>query len=232
MLPKFLHIDITLAHAGRTKKAEFSGYAYIDSGFLQGELLPTTDTISRSEAVLLTAFTLTGCPIAARTPDPCLNPWSATNGEYKGLRTLTATNFSARSRIAAKPDRDGIAMNLRVEVDGELPRLTGIEEPFQEKISQAKLGTLIGLFEAAFRDERGERLTVKAETEYKLPIDTAVLPVWRNITISGFYIAPRFVQVEQIDLFGRELDAREDLSAKILVAGRAAQDSHFTPHVC
>lgn len=217
MKTKSIKIDISLTDNRTTKHASFSGYAFLDSGFLHGEI-SHIDGLSNSESVLLTAFTLTGCPIAARAKDHVLNPWINTKGRYQGRRVLSSEAFSAESRISSVPNGDEIVMKLEVNVEGELPAITGVYEPFQERIAQRQIGELYGQFQVQFTAEKGELVSATAETDYSLPIDFSVEPVWRNITISGVGAAQRFSQFEQIDLFDQQFEADADLAAKIPVA--------------
>lgn len=214
MDPKSIVIWISLTKRNsRPIDATFDGYAYLDAGFLAGAI-PLSNTLSQHDATLLSAFTLTGCPIAARTSERNLNPWVATGGAYTATRLLESATFRAESAIVANPRGSAIEMSLDVRVDGQLPTIDGIKEPFQEKIQHREKGKLLGEFDLTFTDIAGHEYIARAITNYRLPIDFDANTVWRNITILGFTQSGAYKQIEQIDLFSNVEVATSDLVDK------------------
>ncbi|MEA2998492.1 MAG: hypothetical protein QOK17_325 [Sphingomonadales bacterium] len=212
MSVKIIQIGISLSTDSGTKEATLEGYAYLEAGFLKGTIPPGSG-LTTAERTLLTALTFTGCPIAARTTDPELNPWLKTGGAYAGTRVLCTRAFNLRSEIVSEPIGDRIKMSLRAEVVGALPALCGIARPFQEVIRFREAGRLSGDFSLIFRTCEGD-FSARATTEYHLNGVTSAPDVWRNITIESSLPEDSLIQVEQIDLFGSHEAAVADLRAK------------------
>lgn len=213
MLAKAIHIGITVHRDGNcTRTCGFDGYAYLDSGFLVGSI--GQGLVLHDEATLLTAFTLTGCPIAARCEAQHLNPWVYTRGAYRGRRRLVGQDFSVESLLQSRPEGSSVEMELDVSIKGTLPQLSGIARPFQEEISQRSRGRLAGQFDIDFRTGAGCVFTCSAETEYQLDIPFDVQTAWRNITIVAKATRDGLTQVEQIDMFHDRALALEDLNEK------------------
>lgn len=219
MHPKRITIDATIRNNGTSKRAKLNGFAYVDAGFLVGDVAAGSP-FTASELTLLTAFSFTGCPIAARTATPEINPWRSTGGTYVGRRHLDLDGATAKSVLTSFGAEDVIDMTLEIDVTGMMPTLSGIAEPFQEHIRQHSSGNLDGHFEMDFVRDDGTLLHAVARTRYELPIETSSSDAWRNITILAYGDVRGFHQVEQIDLFGNELEANEDLRQKVEIAGR------------
>jgi len=211
---KEISISISLKDRAGQKEACFQGFAYLPSGFLAGGIKPIGQTLSRAELVLLTAFTLTGCPIAARSNKELCNPWVLTGGAYKSHRRVTARHFDARAALTANTIGNQIAMQLNVAYEGVLPGLTSVAAPFQESITQFSRGILSGQFDVLFEDEDGTLHKAHATSEYQLALTIDVPPAWRNITILCFHEMHSLQQVEQIDMFGCVDEAEVDLRQK------------------
>jgi len=225
MKAKTIDISVSLRSETQEKLARVTGYAYIDAGFLVGEF-PVDTPFTVAEQVLLTAFTFTGCPIAARTSQPELNPWLETSGVYIGRRQLISDDFEAHSVISSTASDTGIEMNLDLAYAGKVRSLREIYQPFQESIKESKTGIFEGRFQLSFRTAQQHIVRASATTIYDLPIARHYDSVWRNITIINSLKACGLTQVEQIDLFGNEIDATRDLSEKMSVSlGRSSQDS-------
>ena len=216
MTTKRIRIQAALSGAGAQKTALIEGSAYLESGFLTGLIQSADNTMSRSEQALMTAFTFTGCPIAAHTEVSDINPWVWTGGAYIGRRVLTGDGFSARSELRSRLAEDGIIMDLMLEVDGEVPAIIGVARPFQERIEQQRPGILRGDFDIVFLTDQGE-LSCKAQTEYLLDTSRSVPTVYRNITILTADENGGLRQIEQIDLFDRQDYADDDLKGRIIV---------------
>lgn len=223
MKAKTIDISISLRSDSQEKLARLTGYAYIEAGFLVGEF-PVGAPFTVAEQVLLTAFTFTGCPIAARTSDPGLNPWLETAGAYVGRRQLISDDFEAHSVISSAPSATGMEMSLNLAYAGKVPSLCEIYQPFQECIKESKLGVFEGRFQLSFFTAQQQIVRTTATTIYDLPITRHYDPVWRNITIINSLKTHGITQIEQIDLFGNEIDAKKDLSDKMSVSlGRSLQ---------
>lgn len=207
-------IDIALHNGSNNKHCNLVGYAYIDSGFLAGKIHSKNDDLSESEYLLLSGFTFTGCPIAARTNIKDANPWIWTNGSYEASRSMQGKGFNVLSSISAKGSANEIKMNLAVTIEGVLPEFTTVGRAFQEKIKQKEIGNLEGYFEMDFIDKKGNLVRTHSSTQYKLDVDRAIDPVWRNITILDSASSNYMLQVEQIDLFSDEIVAAKDLEGK------------------
>jgi len=216
MNTKSLDIRISVSNELGTKRTSLAGFAFLDSGFLSGKLLHT-DGLSKEEEVLITAFSFTGCPIAARTSRADLNPWVSTNGSYRSERVLTSDLFQVRSALVSKGMGHHIEMDLQLQISGQVTGLAPIIRPFQEHIIQAGIGLLNGKFSLSFGHASGPVEAI-AETHYKLDIQHEVAPVWRNITILTSADERCLNQVEQIDLYGDQDEAQEDLVRKVAVA--------------
>lgn len=211
---KRIQLEISLNANGVSKLARMDGYAFVDAGFLVGHIQSNSGQLSQAEKVLLTAFSFTGCPIAARTAQRALNPWLLTHGEYIGRRTLCSDAFEAESSIQARGTPAEIRMRLQVGYRGQLPPVRSIVGAFQEHICERKVGELSGEFDLVFQSEDGALVPARAKTTYELAIKNHVAPVWRNITILDSESDGVFTQVEQIDLFGDAEAALADLRAK------------------
>lgn len=218
MQSKKICINIELYNDGMTKKATFIGFSYIDAGFLVGSVVGNNKKLSYSEYTLLSAFTLTGCPIAARTTTPELNPWRYTNGAYKSSRLLETSFFKVDSKLESIPDGNNITMNLYLDVQGNIPMLKSIKEPFQESIKQSKQGLFEGSFECKFINEFNEETIAHATSKYQLAVKQDYVNVWRNITILGNLNEGKYQQIEQIDMFNSIKIANKDLDSKKLVS--------------
>ena len=217
MSTKRIEIAVNLVCGSVAKKAHVSGYAYLESGFLQGLIIPEKATqISRAEQVLLTAFTFTGCPIAAHTEERDINPWVWTRGAYAGSRVLRGNGFTAESQLTSTLEAGIISMELALEIKGNLPDLVSIARPFQEEITELSLGILNGKFDIVFLTENGP-IHCNAETRYDLDISRSAPTVFRNITILTANGDGGLAQVEQIDLFGNKTGADIDLAARLAV---------------
>lgn len=214
---KSIKIDISIQRNGVKKHTALEGYAFVESGFLSGKILSLED-VTEEEKVLITAFSFTGCPIAARVDNPDLNPWLATNGSYRSERTLTSPQFKVFSKLTSVGEGDKIFMALDIEIDGQIDNLLSIKRPFQESIYQLKKGYLEGKFDISFNVANGGELKANASSKYRLEIEKDVLPVWRNIVIINSLGKNEFTQVEQIDLFGNKNIADKDLFDKSAVA--------------
>src|SRR5438105_15850314 len=128
MKAKTIHIDITFNDGSEERRATLSGFAYVDAGFLAGLIRPAgRSMLSLKDQVMLTAFTFTGCPIAARTSKIGLNPWLLTNGSYSATRRLVGELFQVNSSIVAKGTVDSVDMRLKVECLGILPDIVAVE---------------------------------------------------------------------------------------------------------
>lgn len=217
MQTKQIKIDISIRRNGQTKSTILNGFAFVESGFLSGKILPSEE-ITEEEQLLTTAFSFTGCPIAARVENPELNPWLLTNGSYKNERTLNSPEFSVKSKLHSVGSGDNIDMTLELDIEGEIENLHSIKKPFQESIYQTSKGNLEGKFSIAFNTKQGEELEANAVSKYKLEIEKDVLPVWRNIVILNSGGKDNFTQIEQIDLFGNKEIADKDLQSKSKVA--------------
>lgn len=226
MKAKTIGISISLKSDTLEKVARVTGYAYTEAGFLVGEF-PACAPFTRAEQVLLTAFTFTGCPIAARTTDPTLNPWLQTGGAYAGKRHLISDDFEAHSIISSTASAAGVDMSLDLAYAGKVPDLEEIYQPFQECIQERSIGIFDGRFELSFLTNDNRIVPAVATTNYKLTVGQHYDSVWRNITIVNSFNGDALTQVEQIDLFGDSIDAQKDLSDKMLVccAGRNLHES-------
>ena len=218
MNSKKITIAIELNANGFLKRATLDGCAFIDAGFLMGTLRETGTRIDSSEHILMTAFTFTGCPVAAREDSPGANPWRLTHGEYSAQRELTSDCFRSASTIVAQSRASGIHMDLCISYIGDVTKLTGVARPFQERIRQSRPGELVGEFKIPFLAS-GELLEACAVTHYHLAIGTDIPDAWRNITILPNVSHAKCVQIEQIDLFADPERASRDLSNKLAVAG-------------
>jgi len=217
MKTKTIDIQLRLISANERRQANLRGFAYLDSGLLAGDIENTQHPLSPRQLVLVTAFTFTGCPIAARTPVPQINPWVKTNGEYVGLRSLRVGGLMAKSKISSRALADSIQMELEIDLKGEIPDLVSIGQPFQEHIRQREQGVFEGTFEICFLQRSGEAVPARAVSEYRLSVSEDFPPVWRNITIVNSQGVDRFSQLEQIDMFANHPDAKKDLSEKCRV---------------
>jgi hypothetical protein len=222
MTTKKLNIEIGLDATDRPfRVATFAGFAYLESGFLAGDILPAGEAIAPAELVLLTAFTLTGCPIAARCGAELINPWSLTGGAYRGFRSLIGRDFWAESILSATPVDDQISMRLQVAYGGSLPNFAAVARPFQEAIAQRTKGTLFGEFTIPFTDAAGRQHEAHATTRYELAVDVDVSRAWRNITILCSKTPNGLRQVEQIDMFDSESAAAINILDKVSVSSSA-----------
>lgn len=217
MNSKKITIAIELNANGVLKRAALDGCAFIDAGFLMGTLHEKDERIDPREHILMTAFTFTGCPVAAREDTPGANPWRLTDGAYSARRVLVNEQFRSASTIVAQPEGNWIHMDLRINYTGDLPELTGIARPFQERIRQSRPGELVGEFRIPFR-ANGNVLEARAITHYRLAIETDTRDAWRNITILPNVGDAKCVQIEQIDLFADAERATRDLLGKLTVA--------------
>jgi hypothetical protein len=216
MSTKRIEIATTLNIGGAVKSGLFKGFAYFESGFLSGGF-ESSSGFSHAEGTLLSAFTLTGCPIAARRLSSQGNPWESTGGEYHGERYLEGQGFTAKSALEAKRLDDKIQMTLIVKVEGILPALQSIPTPFQEIIVQKRPGNLKGNFNLEFAVENGTRIKANVDTEYTLPTTKSYVDSWRNITIRGVSNAEGFYQIEQIDMYDNQIQANNALKSQIVV---------------
>lgn len=214
-----LNIQLTLENEGVTKKAIMSGIAFLKSGFITGKINREHTNLTPEECVLISAFSFTGCPIAANTETPGLNPWEVTGGAYKSTRSLDSDEFQVSSTLESTADNINIDMELNMKISGKLPKLSGIQKPFQESISESKVGHFRGEFEVLFASETGDDVNAKATSNYTLGIEASFPPVWRNITIVDTFGVSDFTQVEQIDLFGSSEQAKIDLLDKCMLTG-------------
>lgn len=219
-MDKKINIAIELTRDDRTtKRSKFTGYAYVEAGFLTGSFIGR-DSLETYERVLLTAFTFTGCPLAARTQNPNLNPWMLTGGEYSARRRLESSAFVSTSTIESRTEKDQIRMRLSVDICGRIDQIRDVRRPFQETIFEREIGIFEGEFELDFAtDTGGKILRSRAVTEYKLDVDRHFERMWRNITIVNSGGTQKFRQVEQIDLFGDSQIASRDLLSKRKVSG-------------
>jgi len=211
---KQISIDLELRNGQNSKNGKLNGFAYVESGFLSGKIVPNCE-FSLSEQVIITAFSFTGCPISARTEQPELNPWRLTNGAYNSIRKLNSTQFIVNSELSSSSFNDSIHMKLNLDIRGILPDLTAITKPFQERIKQKEIGKLIGHFHLNFCTQEGEEIEASAISEYNLNINQNVSTIWRNILILNSGSENNFIQTEQIDLFGEKLKADADLLDKL-----------------
>jgi hypothetical protein len=216
MNTKSIAIEININQNGVQVEGLLNGYAYTDAGFLVGDF--SGEQVTSEQATLLTAFTFTGCPIAARCDEMAKNPWVHTKGAYRGERTMHGDGFVARSSLSSVPHDNTINMALALEVTGTLPKIAKVVAPFQEVIEQIDIGHLRGSFDITFSDELGNLVKTTSTTDYFLDIDFEVAPAWRNITIVGSGGAGEFHQIEQIDLFFDKASAVQDLEAKLAVS--------------
>lgn len=216
MQTKHITIDITLNRNGKTKATILKGFAFVESGFLSGKILPVKE-ITQEEQLLTTAFSFTGCPIAARVENPELNPWLLTNGSYENTRTLDSSDFGVIAKLKSVADGDRIHMTLKMDIEGEIENLLSISKPFQESIYQVSRGNLEGVFNIDFHTKIGTEVKAQAKSKYRLEIDKDVQPVWRNIVILNTGSKDDFNQIEQIDLFGNKETADIDLQLKTKV---------------
>jgi hypothetical protein len=217
MNTKSITIDIAIRRNGKTKNTVLNGFAFVESGFLSGKILPSEE-ITDEEQILTTAFSFTGCPIAARVENPDLNPWLLTNGSYQNERTLHSPEFNVKAKLKSVGIGDKIHMTLDLDVDGEIENLVSIRKPFQESIYQVSKGNLEGKFQIEFNTKNGKGLKANAISKYHLAIEKDILPVWRNIVILNSGSKDNFTQTEQIDLFGDKEIADKDLQSKSKVA--------------
>lgn len=215
MPAKQIDISIILEHGATIKSCRFSGIGYLDAGFMSGALGGPDCELSKAERTLISAFTLTGCPVIARTVDPGSNPWRETGGSYTSSRALKSETFAVASTLVSQAHLDVITMELRLVVEGDLGSLIDIPLPFQEEISPSGLGCFSGIFDFHFLDENGKTIRASAESEYHLAVKDTYPRVWRNITISDFHKNQSMHQIEQIDLFSDSSEAAHDLAAKI-----------------
>ena len=154
---KKIKIDITINRNGKIKNTILNGFAFIESGFLSGKILPTEE-ITEEEQLLTTAFSFTGCPIAARVDNPELNPWLLTNGSYKNERILSSSEFLVKSKLHSVGNGDKIQMVLELNIEGEIGNLHSIKKPFQESIYQTSKGNLEGKFRITFNTKKGKEV--------------------------------------------------------------------------
>jgi hypothetical protein len=216
MNTKQIDIDIKFYNNGTLKETSLKGFAFVESGFLSGQM-NTTDKLSNSEQVLVTAFSFTGCPIAARVEDSSLNPWLLTNGSYKSARMLHSPFLKVHSQLTSIGHHDKIKMELILKCEGNTDGLQSIKDPFQESIYQVSPGILEGKFNLIFLNEKEEEIPASATSKYELNVYDNVRPVWRNIVILNALNKDKFVQTEQIDLFGDKQIADQDLMEKTMV---------------
>lgn len=214
-----IQIAIELVESGIRKTAQLKGYAFVEAGFLAGRIRATTGTLSRADQLVLSAFTFTGCPIAAREDVGADNPWKRTGGAYTGSRHLSSGKLEVQSRISAYKHAGGISMSLEVQSSGLLPDLVGVAHSFQEELREIRLGHIRGHFSIPFITATGEVVTWEAISEYHLAINGHTRPAWRNITIMAQPCDASFLQIEQIDLFGDSQRAADDLIDKNTVLG-------------
>jgi len=217
MQTKQIKIDIAIHRNGKTKNTILNGFAFVESGFLSGKILPSEE-ITEEEQILTTAFSFTGCPIVARVDNPELNPWLLTNGSYQNERTLNSSDFNIKAKLKSVGDGDIIYMTLGIDIEGEIANLHSIRKPFQESIYQVSKGNLAGNFQIVFNTKNGKELKADAISKYHLEIENDVQPVWRNIVILNSGGKEDFTQIEQIDLFGDKEIADKDLQSKSKVA--------------
>lgn len=213
MAAKQLDLRISVCHGTRNLIVPMQGYAYVDAGFLSGRL-DDDGRLTGAERTLLTALTFTGCPIAARTVKDASNPWRLTDGAYEGERRIIGPGFEVNSRIVATAAKGSVSMDLRVNIDGELPEIRSVARPFQEEIIQTGQGRLTGRFIVDFSTDKKDEISCEAVTDYSLDCIGSFSPVWRNITIDSACASEGMSQFEQIDLFGVREDAIWDLEAK------------------
>jgi hypothetical protein len=222
MAAKELHLNIKVWDGGSPIFATMKGFTYIEAGFLFGHLIDG-GLLSESQRVLTTAFTFTGCPIAARADREEWNPWHDTRGAYTGRRMLHGPGFNVHSTLKAVPRANGIEAELELEIHGEMPQVIGVAKPFQEIIVQTARGQLAGDFSLQFVTAGGKVIDSSASTIYDLQIARDVIPVWRNITILAECHAGTLTQVEQIDLFISQDEAAADLADKARAFGSPLQ---------
>lgn len=209
---KHINIIATITNRKTVSHLNVNGYAYLNSGFLSGVIKSGT----LSERLLLSAFTFTGCPIAAnvRTRTLNINPWVWTKGSYSSNRRLVGKKFSASSNLTSIATKNSIDVIINISVTGELPELIGVAKPFQESIEQKEAGALYGKFPITFKDKGGAEVVCEAETLYTLKTKrkSAKKFVFRNITIlTSDAVGGGLQQVEQIDLFDNPDKANADL---------------------
>lgn len=214
MSSRSIFIDISIRSSNELKKCQLTGYAYLDSGFLAGRINPIEGNINNEEYLLLSGFTFTGCPIAARTIEAGINPWVWTNGSYHANRIMTTKQFQVCSQIEAVGTDEKINMLLSVDISGELPKFISVGRTFQERIEQKIRNTLSGTFSIDFIDSNGNTFSALSLTDYHLEANRDVDPVWRNITIIDSATINSILQIEQIDLFSSEKAANDDLEEK------------------
>ena len=218
MQSRKINIAIQLAHCGKVSVGVMHGLGYLDSGFLAGRFDAIDGPWSEAEKLALCAFTFTGCPIAARTAAPAMNPWRWTNGSYESNRIGTLAGAKINSTLISKGGSELIDMELSISVAGHLPEIRRVTRPFQEAITEKSLGNLQGKFSIEFEGELDEKFTLNATTAYRLAINKHVPDSWRNITISANDIdATSLTLFEQIDLFHDERSASLDLAEKCAV---------------
>jgi hypothetical protein len=217
MSTKRIDIRSCIRHANAQKIVHFRGSAYIEAGFLKGFMMHESGDISKDEEMLLTAFTLTGCPLAAHVRgNGDINPWVWTNGAYRGRRIIKSSDFTARSELISQSGPECLKMDLTVDIVGILPELFGVARPFQERITEQSPGHLSGIFPITFRGKDRE-IHCKAETEYELKTSRSAPTVFRNITITTAEESSQLLQIEQIDLFDNPAQAAQDLQERLAV---------------
>lgn len=208
-------INIKLSSGSNNAEGEFNGIAYLESGFLRGGL--QSDSFAEHERTLLSALTLTGCPIAARSESSSINPWRETAGAYTSTRSISTDEFELTSHLHSEADGASINMTLEAQYDGTIPQLVAFARPFQEEIRQSDLGQFIGFFEPVFVDRQGHQFKATARTSYSLNCSKKYPTVWRNISIFDDHHGSKTTQTEQIDLFARKSDANKDLERKTMI---------------
>ena len=213
---KRIECAVAILTHGRTTHSVLRGFGIVDSGFLAGDFDSTGD-LSRTQIVLASAFSWTGCPIVARRADSAPNPWLETMGAYRSVRRLTMDRSVAFGTLISEARGDDIRMKLQIDVEGDLPELIEISSAFQESISEQKIGVLKGKFEVPFRTADGSRIIGHSESDYELDIAHRVQAVWRNIFVMTTDGSCGYKQFEQIDLFSNKNAADSDLKTKLAV---------------
>jgi len=215
MSAKLIEIELNIMSSGQSRRGVLVGSAQIEAGFLSGSIIPEGVAWTHAEKVMATAFTFTGCPIAARTRQPELNPWLVTKGSYESVRTLETNEFRVISRIQARGTDERVSMTLNLDIDGAMPDVVSIAEPFQEYIRQIRTGQLEGEFAIKFLTSGGRMVQGVARSDYRLAVTSHVAPVWRNITILTAPSGQGLMQIEQIDLYGDRSEAAADLAGRL-----------------
>jgi hypothetical protein len=215
MTARPISIAIQISSRGISKSCRFDGIGYLEAGFMSGSILNHDRSFTQAEHTLISAFTLTGCPIVARSEAPNLNPWLETAGAYRSQRLLEAEKFEVHSQLESKCDGLNIGMNLMLDIRGDIEGLRSINNPFQECIKQIEAKRFSGDFALDFLDSSNRLQKAKAISRYFLNTSKSYSSMWRNITIVDSHESDAFRQIEQIDLFGSSEEAAADLASKI-----------------